>query len=238
MQRGRPFAGLDEADTDGDGTITEAEFASVKPPLPKGMFGRFDLDKNGILSKEEIEKASQGPPSRVLPEDARYVMRLSRQFDVIDKNNDGSVDVEELTAADAVPPEKVWENIDANGDKIITQKELREGSRKRLGLGFLPGSPPVSMAEMIDRLFELDKDGDGQLTFAEMKAGRPGMNKERFNQMDLDGDGAVTREEVGKARGMFRERARTRRGPGPGGPGGSGGMRRGPGGPPAPPAQQ
>ena len=72
---GNPQQMLAKADTDGDGVISEAEFAAFQPTSPNGqalpaptdemkqeMFARLDQDGDGTISAAELQ-AAPPPPS-------------------------------------------------------------------------------------------------------------------------------------------------------------------------------
>lgn len=73
-------------DTDGNGTITRAEFdaraklPTIKQPDAKPFLGRFDANKDGTISKDEFRALTMN------------------NFDKLDKNKDGTLSVAEQSA--------------------------------------------------------------------------------------------------------------------------------------------
>lgn len=55
------------------------------------------------------------------------------------------------------------------------------------------------LATPVMAMSEIDSDGDGFLTLAEMQAAYPDMSEEMFTAIDINGDGVVNAEEVSAA---------------------------------------
>ncbi|MCR9072988.1 MAG: calcium-binding protein [Alphaproteobacteria bacterium] len=105
---------------------------------------------------------------------------MERRFQEIDTDKDGKITGAEIDAFRAAR----FAAADANGDGKLSVEEMQaarsEQRKERFG-------------RMIARL---DKDGDGQLSAAEMpKRG------DRLMKLDKDGDGAVSLEEMKAAKG-------------------------------------
>lgn len=144
------------------------------------------------------------------------------------------------------PPQNVmFDAIDVDGDGIITKAELRkaivalrkldadgDGNITRAEVSPM-GGPMGDPAQMVDRLLQGDRDGDGKLTAEEL----PGPIGERMLQDgDTNGDGALDRDELLAALQIARDRFGGGQVPGafpngqPGFQGGPQGFRGGPGG--------
>jgi len=157
-------------DANKDGKIAKDEWKA----RPEG-FARLDKDKDGFLTKPEIEEIAKGMRRRGGwkrgPADA-----LFRRMDA---DQDKRITKEEWKLA----PE-MFDRFDANGDGAITEDEV------------LPKDPrePVPGANGSARFFEkYDKNKDGKIDAAEFG------NERRFAAMDGDGDGALTKAEVEQA---------------------------------------
>lgn len=170
--------------------------AKQKPGPGNGAFKRFDKNRDGMLSKDEI-------PQRL----RRLTLRT-------DQNGDGMITRQELAAArpnsspSAAPAEKPMQPEAAKNRK--SEKKSADldvnAALRRLDKD---GDGKLSNAEVpegIRRAFaRLDSDGDGMLDKRELarlpRAGQP--NAAFFGRLDRDGDGRLSKEEVPEA---LRER--------------------------------
>ena len=135
-------------DQDGDGSISREEWRG-----PEEAFGRIDADGDGTISTEEAEEAmsrrrggrpGEGPPDR---EGDRRGPPDERRDPPDEPRDDGR------EAQRGRPMEEsadLVKRLDRNGDGSIARDEL-------------PGP-------MQDRFDDLDADGDGQLTAAELES--------------------------------------------------------------------
>jgi Ca2+-binding EF-hand superfamily protein len=142
----------------------------------------------------------------------------------------------------------MFEAIDADGDGVITQRELRRAvvqlkkldtdqdgnlTLSEVGCAGGPAMPPVAggqfgdSAPMVDRIMQSDLNRDGMLTANEL----PAEVVQQLQGADTNGDRALSREEVNAA--MLRMQQMRNQFPGgAGGPqGGTGAFQGGPGGP-------
>lgn len=105
-----------------------------------------------------------------------------------DASGDGEISREEL-------PERmrrVFDRLDANRDGSLDEDELRRGMRGRRR----------DPARMVERLMQMDDDGDGRLSREEAPE-RMGL---MFERMDANGDGLIDRKEIEAVRELFRRR--------------------------------
>src|SRR5262249_44563864 len=126
-------------------------------------------------------------------------------FRVLDRNGDGELDRDELTAG--LKDEKA--KADADGNGRISKDEYRGYFRQRVTVradavlaksgdgrgpdGKPTGKPGAPGTGLPDWFTTLDTDKDGQVSLFEWrKAGRP---TALFQEMDLNGDGLLTRDE-------------------------------------------
>ena len=167
-------------DENKDGQLSKTEV----PERMQGIFLRADTNHDGLLTRDELTKATMaqdrrapgGPPPDLV-------------FRAIDKDDDGVLSASELAGAAAA-----LKTLDKNGDGVLNQQELQpmRGPGGRGGPG-----------EMVNHLFEEnDANHDGQLSKAEM----PERMREMFERADLNQDGFVTREELTKAFESMRPR--------------------------------
>ncbi len=170
-------------DENKDGQLSKTEV----PERMQGIFLRADTNHDGLLTRDELTKATVaqdrrapgGPPPDLV-------------FRALDKDDDGVLSASELAGAAAA-----LKTLDKNGDGVLNEQELRPMRG--------PGGPggPGGPSEMIKHLFEEnDTNHDGKLAKAEM----PERMREMFERADLNQDGFVTRDELTKAFESMRPR--------------------------------
>lgn len=112
-------------------------------------------------------------------------MRFNPIFAALDADGDGVISAAELANASVA-----LKKLDKNGDGQLTAGEVRPNFE---GRG--PGGPSgPSPDEMVSRMMEFDKDGDGKLSKAEVPERMQGI----FARGDSDGDGLLTKDELRK----------------------------------------
>merc|ERR1719500_2631142 len=214
-------------DINDDGAIDLDEFISVMCPsaltIVSRLRGKFknisdvkkaflaiDIDKDGVLSKNEIAGCG-----KFNSQETEAIFMLG------DLNQDGDIDLEEFvslmcpTASMAISrftrnvknladAQQMFKILDKNGDGLISQEEMRScGSRFN--------------ATEIEAIFAIgDSNNDGEIDIDEFIGvmcpsatavvfkvsqtfkGKDGAVK-AFKQIDLDGDGAISKDEMAKA---------------------------------------
>lgn len=194
--QGRGFADFwKSVDKDGDGFISREEFAGMPriENLPEEkreeLFKRFDKNSDGKLGRDELVPGGhdgQRPP-------------FQRLWG-LDVDKSGGVSLEEFKAGEffkKLPPEKqeaVFKRLDTNGDGLITPQDKpempfrRDGDKQRGKRSDGQGRDPRQILQ------QLDRNGDGALSFEEFRVG-PGMKnltedqqEDRFEEMDKNHD--------------------------------------------------
>lgn len=118
-------------------------------PGPHGPFSASDFNKDGTVTRAEIEKfMEQGPERRV---------GLVAYFDKFDKDKDKRLSKTEL--ADVVP-EFAFDGADANGDGIVERTEVETYVSGRL-------YRQMGLGEFFDLI---DTDKNGEVSPAEIEA--------------------------------------------------------------------
>jgi Ca2+-binding EF-hand superfamily protein len=213
----RPFVeAWKAADKDGDGFISLAEFESIPRlrnlPADKrsGLFSRLDKDADGKLSRDELGKMV-GKPHEGAP--------MQRLWE-LDADKSGGISFGEFKAGKIfgkLPPEKqemVFRRLDSNGDGVISPQDRPEPPfRPDGGKGWRPDGdrkpdghkPKGQRMEPNQIIQQLDKDGDGALTFAEFREGPmvrdlgEDEQEDRFMELDKNGDLKITRADFAPA---------------------------------------
>lgn len=205
-------SGLLEFDKNKDGKLTKQEV----PERLQGMVTRGDANKDGVLTKDELNKMveTQAAASnnsggrgevhndhgegqgRRGPEGG--MMKFMPILAALDSNSDGIISAEEINNA----PMSL-KNLDKNNDGQLTEDEVRPmGGRG--GRGGFGGSPE----EVVKRLMEFDKNGDGKVSKDEL----PERMQEMMERLDTNHDGFLTPDEI-KVRAEQRGRPGGERSP-------------------------
>ena len=110
-------------------------------------------------------------------------------FEDLDINNDGKVSKEEIRERREI----AVQSMDLNGDEKLSADELMQQHTQRAQL---------SVKRMIK---ELDSNGDGSLSFAELKKSRHIRNLSRmFDRLDKDNDGYISKDEAQRVRNLLK----------------------------------
>lgn len=107
MQRD-PGAALANADANGDGVTTRAEFQQSR----SARFGKADRNRDGAVSRDDFKRLARFRPD--------VVERLNALIAEADANGDGRVTRDEMSKA----PMPIFDRADANRDDRVDQAEL------------------------------------------------------------------------------------------------------------------
>ena len=162
---------LKRFDADHDGKVTKEEFTKAR----RERFARRDLDDDGRIGPEDMgagmrerfrrwreDRASEGKDPAEAGKEAkkdgwsfgldRLLGRAERQFSRLDRNGDGFVDAKDFEARTAErtahATRRFLKRFDADGDGKVSRDEFNRFAR--------------------DRFANLDLDGDGKITEADL----------------------------------------------------------------------
>lgn len=163
------------ADTNGDGSVSRAEFVAAA----EARFAARDANSDKVLAAAELgERAG----------------RAKRQ----DTNNDGSISLAEATATATA----MFQRLDANGDGKLEAGEMRQRHGKRGHRAMAPDgearpAPGRGGGLGAMALMRADTNGDGRISREEHRA----QSDQRFDRMDANRDGFVDQAELQSQRG-------------------------------------
>ena len=136
-----------------------------------------DLNKDGQFTRAEAEELAR------------------KHFDRLDKDDDGKVDLTELSGKDEHKRTKynlMLKQVDGDDDQVVTSAEF--------------------IAYSVKKFDDMDADNDGVLTDEERVAGRQAFHEEimrlHFEDADSNGDGALSWEEFVNMRSTFSHHPR------------------------------
>ena len=177
---GSPFR---EIDSNGDGVLTKLELSEVfGASAAERSLAQLDTDNDGVVSLDEATNAMEASEAA---QDADEEIDL----DAADANGDGDLSKEELTnrfGQDVA--DEVLEYLDHDGDGTVTEEEF---------FADFDGTEDFDDdADVIDP-YELDLDGDGNITKAELKDIFGDEDAaEVLRDLDSDGNGAISTAEL------------------------------------------
>jgi Ca2+-binding EF-hand superfamily protein len=201
---------LSRLDKNGDGKISKDE----APDRMKENFDRLDVNKDGFIGLDEFGRGPAGlggrpagtPPGASLPGGLPPLPVLR----ALDADNDGEISKAEIEGA-----AKALAALDKNGDGKLSRDEIlpnmpaggfpgRPGAEGRPGQPGQPGAAGrPNPEELLRRLKEADKNGDGKIS----KDEAPERMKENFDRIDANGDGQIDETEVKAMVERLREAA-------------------------------
>jgi len=175
-----------EADRDGNGKLSKDE---IPEPLSSIMdFESSDLDKDGMLTREEFMRGGQNAFA-------------TRTFNQVDKDGDGRITKDERAEA---PPFFLsrFADADKDGNGLVTSDEWAEY------MSSLSANRVSNPDEMLRRLFDKnDENKDGRITQNEATS----RFWKRVSSFDTNQDGEISEEEFRLGEGKREHEANTRR---------------------------
>lgn len=114
MGRGDPLATFKQADSNGDGLISRAEFAAAR----SARFAQMDRNGDGVVSNDDFGRIAQ-----FRPEAGKRLATLIAQADA---NGNGKVTKAEFEMS----PMPIFDLIDANRDGKVDKAELAAGRER------------------------------------------------------------------------------------------------------------
>lgn len=118
-----PGGGFASLDTDGDGLVSQMEFAARETRRGPKIFERADSNGDGAVSLDELQGAID---ERADERHARASERMQEMFGAMDENGDGLVTPEEANT-------HAFAQADSNGDGFISEDEAQAVHERRGG---------------------------------------------------------------------------------------------------------
>ena len=176
-------------DADRDGVITRGEWRGTAEG-----FRQFDLNRDGVLSGNEVQAASKDPS---VTDEAARAREAAARVGAMDTDRDGVV-----TRAEWRGTAEGFRDQDTNRDSVLSGSELRasvvqdpsstdEDTRRREAAAA--------------RFAGMDRDHDGVITRAEWRGGN-----QAFRQHDTNRDGVLSGTEVSQNQAESEAEARRR----------------------------
>jgi Ca2+-binding EF-hand superfamily protein len=144
-----------------------------------------------VVCRAQSEELPKAPPADEKGEHREPPRPFMEAWKLADTDHDGFITKEEFDAIPRIqnlPEEKkanIFKRLDKDGDGKLSRDELSHFGKPHDG-------PPMQ------RLWELDTDKSGGISFEEFKAGQlfmklsPEKQSEVFHRLDTDGDGLIT----------------------------------------------
>jgi len=201
--QGRGGGMMMRADTNGDGTISRAEFTAQA----EARFARMDKNGDGFITADEMSgRGGRGPGGGLMAADtngdgkisrAEFMAQTNDRFAKLDSNGDGQISGDEMRAM----MERMREGRGMGG---------RRGAGGEAGAMMPPPPPGTEGGAMgghhghhgAGRLERLDTNRDGKISRDEMRADAD----KHFDKLDTNGDGFIDQVEMDAARAKMKAR--------------------------------
>jgi Ca2+-binding EF-hand superfamily protein len=119
----------------------------------------------------------------------RWQERLDAKFGESDSNHDGTISQSEWQSARLRDATEQFQRMDTNRDGKLTRTEADQAFDHRMG------GRDRERGERAERVRALDKDGDQQLSRAEIGNDMPRLAAD-FDRLDSNRDGKLSRDEI------------------------------------------
>ncbi|CAI8959603.1 Histidine kinase [Pseudomonas sp. IT-93MI4] len=160
-----------DLDSDASGSLSAEEMTAMAPPPPPqdqapntdladALISALDADGDGAIRRNGLTSAGSSADSNQI-------------FSALDKNKDGTVSQDELTASLTPPPppppqqassDELFSQLDADGDGSISETELSSALQSS------DSASPISTDTSAALLKVLDSDSSGGVSSDELKA--------------------------------------------------------------------
>ncbi|MCC6491054.1 MAG: EF-hand domain-containing protein [Candidatus Hydrogenedentes bacterium] len=167
---------LKRADTDGNGQLTQEEATAAFPRMTPERFAALDKNSDKILTGDELR-----PPNA--QDAATNAMNLIRNADA---DGNGEITFEEMQQRAPNFTRERFDQMDRNKDGVLSKADRDGASRPDKQGGH------EARMDAAKKLKEADANHDGQVTFEEVSAAKPGYPKEAFDAYDSNKDGVLT----------------------------------------------
>ncbi|GMV94571.1 MAG: hypothetical protein AMXMBFR82_43490 [Candidatus Hydrogenedentota bacterium] len=136
----------------------------------------------GSLTVWGSENASEEKPGQA-PSDkgasTHQKADRSSAFSRIDADANGSVSLHELQKVYPRVTEDRFSALDTSGDGVLDRREAMKAAER-------------TATDVRERFRHADANGDGQVTYEELRSSNPGVSAARFKQMDRNRDGVLS----------------------------------------------
>lgn len=106
-----------------------------------------------------------------------------------DVNADGKLSFEELRTVNPQLTEERFKRMDTDGNGFLTEAERRKFQRA------INQNQRIHR-QMLTKVLESDRDGDGKVSYEELIHAKPGFPRVNFDQLDLNRDGILTDKDM------------------------------------------
>ena len=142
----------------------------------------------GLLATTAVLAQSAAPPPAGGGHE-RWKERADAKFGEADSNHDGNISQSEWQSARLREANEHFQRLDGNRDGKLSRTEMEAARGERMG------KRHGQRAAHRERIKALDKDGDQQLSRAEIGDEMPRLAQD-FDRLDGNRDGKLSREEI------------------------------------------
>jgi Ca2+-binding EF-hand superfamily protein len=142
----------------------------------------------GVLASASVLAQTASAPETTREQRMqRFHERAEAKFAEADSNHDGAISQSEWQSARLREATEHFHKLDVNRDGKLSREEMQQ-AREHMGMRGHRGARG-------ERLRALDKDGDQQLSRAEIGDSMPKLSQ-NFDRLDSNRDGRLSREEL------------------------------------------